>query len=422
MRFVLLCCWAVLLCVILACGGSGGGGGPINFNGISITPATFDLKPNETIQLTGIVDGTSQPVTWSVGIPGSGSVTQGGVYTAPGKSGTYIVTLALQSDPTKVASATAKVDSGYVVKITSPATAMGPDRDLQLTASVQGASDQSVTWSTTAGTISATGLFHSPTTLGDVTITATSKADTAKSATFVIKVANLVAIVNAGDTRQAIPRSTFDFDAIVLGETSDDVDWSASMGTIDANGVWTAANSGTGTATITATSKIDGTKKATSMVQVVANLKVRYRFEGKGDVVLALRPDKAPNHCANLVSLVNKKFYDGIFVHRWETGFVVQWGDPLTKTLPLDDPSIGTGGPGYTIPFEANDLLHAKYALGMARSTGMDTAGSQIYLCLEAQPSLDGNYVVFGSVDSGQSIVDALRKGDKVSAATVELP
>lgn len=421
MRLLSWICWAVLLCVLFACGGSGGSTGPITFKSIKISPDKFTLKPNGTIQLTGIVDGTSQPVKWRVGNLASGSVTQGGVYTAPVRSGNYFVFLSLESDPSKSAYAAATVDSGYVV-VVNGSSVVGPGRTTQLTASVTGAGDQSVTWTTSAGSISPTGLLTAPNTLGDVTVTATSVADIGKSTNFVITVSPLVEIVDATSTRRAIPRSSFDFDAKVLNTPSSEVDWTASSGTIDADGIWTANNSTLGNVTITATSRIDATKKATSTVNVVSNLNVRYNFEGRGSVVLALRPDKAPNHCANLVSLVNKKFYDTILIHRYEPGFVVQWGDPLTKTLPLSDPSIGTGGPGYTIPFEANDLLHTKYALGMARSTGMDTAGSQIYLCLEAAPGLDGNYVVFGSVASGETVVDTLRRGDKITTAVVELP
>ncbi|HLO99032.1 MAG TPA: hypothetical protein VK171_10595, partial [Fimbriimonas sp.] len=145
MRLLSLICWAVLLCVLLACGGSGGGTGPIKFNGIRISPDKFTLKPNETIQLTGIVDGTSQPVKWRVANLASGSITQGGVYTAPVKSGNYFVFISLESDPSKSAFATATVDSGYVVTVTGAPT-VGPGRTTQMSATITGAGDQRVTW------------------------------------------------------------------------------------------------------------------------------------------------------------------------------------------------------------------------------------------------------------------------------------
>jgi cyclophilin family peptidyl-prolyl cis-trans isomerase len=173
--------------------------------------------------------------------------------------------------------------------------------------------------------------------------------------------------------------------------------------------------------TVTGTLASDSTKSVSTEVNVQANLNVRFKFSTAGDIVFSLRPDKAPRHCANLVSLVNEKFYEGIKLHRREANFVVQWGCPFTKTLPLTDPSIGTGGPGYTINFEANDLKHLKYSLGMARSSSLDSAGSQIYVCLADLPSLDGNYVVFGDVIQGQSAVDAIAIGDTITSAQVEL-
>jgi cyclophilin family peptidyl-prolyl cis-trans isomerase len=56
----------------------------------------------------------------------------------------------------------------------------------------------------------------------------------------------------------------------------------------------------------------------------------------------------------------------------------------------------------------------------MARASGLDTAGSQVYITLAPQPSLDGNYVVFGSVVSGGDVVDALRRGDRIVSARVQ--
>ncbi|MER3496784.1 MAG: peptidylprolyl isomerase, partial [Armatimonadota bacterium] len=99
-------------------------------------------------------------------------------------------------------------------------------------------------------------------------------------------------------------------------------------------------------------------------------------IEGRGEIIVALHPSEAPNTCANFVSLINESFYDGIIFHRYEPGFVVQGGDPLTKTLPLTDPSIGTGGPGYTIPFESNNLRNEKYSLAMARAQDLNSGGS----------------------------------------------
>jgi cyclophilin family peptidyl-prolyl cis-trans isomerase len=156
----------------------------------------------------------------------------------------------------------------------------------------------------------------------------------------------------------------------------------------------------------------------------------------KGSITIELDAAKAPKTVANFVKLVSMGFYDGLRVHRVEAGFVVQAGDPLTKGLSgpelkaiLDrrqagapkstDPAIGTGGPGWTIPFEKNDLLHDRGVIAMARSQDPDSAGSQFYITLGPAHFLDGSYVVFGKVTQGMDVVDRLAVGDKIVSATV---
>jgi cyclophilin family peptidyl-prolyl cis-trans isomerase len=423
----LLVSFGLTICLLLGCGG-GGSTSVIEFKGIKIEPATIRVKPNESIQLTAVVDGSPQPIVWSVVGTDAGTATASGKYTAPKSSGTYGVKVSLKSDPTKSFTANAIVDSAYVVKISGPTSGpptVATGETVRLSATVQGASSNAVTWATDLGTISADGTLNAETlTLtspGEANVTATSTVDPGKKESIKVKVVPLVQVISGNSANNVIPASRIKFKALVRGEVSNQVTWSASSGTIATDGTWTAGST-LGNVTVTATSIERNTASATTQAVVHPNLNVRYRIENRGDVVLSLRPDKAPNHCANLVSLVNDKFYDGIILHRYEAGFVIQWGDPLTKTLPLSDPSIGTGGPGYTIDFEANDLLHTKYALGMARSTSLNSAGSQIYLCLDVLPSLDGNYVVFGLVTSGTDVVDALRRGDRISQATVEIP
>src|SRR5881227_4390053 len=77
-------------------------------------------------------------------------------------------------------------------------------------------------------------------------------------------------------------------------------------------------------------------------------------LEKGGEIVLEFFPQDAPRHVENFLALAKKGFYDGQRVHRVERGFVVQFGDPQTKTLPLDDARIGGGGPGYTLKAEFN--------------------------------------------------------------------
>lgn len=428
--YLRLVLFSLIVMVLTACGGGGGTVSTGAFKGISVTPASVSLKPNESFQFTAVVDGGEQAVVWSLpglGATSTGSFLEPGKYKAPISSGSYTVRASLSSDSAKYADATVNVDSGYVVNIGSSGgsnVAYGSTKSF--TATVTGASSNEVTWSAILGTVSASGVYTAPAApVGSETtdtITATSVADPGKKRTFTVNLAQPISIVNGGTVRYALPQSRLTFQALVAGvAATSGVNWSATSGSITSAGVWTADSSTVGNVTVTATLASDATKSVTTTINVQSNLNVRFKFQTAGDIVLSLRPDKAPRHCANLVSLVNEGFYDGIKLHRREENFVVQWGDPLTKILPLTDPSIGTGGPGYTINFEANDLKHLKYSLGMARSSSLDSAGSQIYICLKDLPSLDGNYVVFGSVASGESAIDIIQVGDTVQSATVEL-
>src|SRR2546422_11191708 len=78
-------------------------------------------------------------------------------------------------------------------------------------------------------------------------------------------------------------------------------------------------------------------------------------LEKGGQITLEFFPADAPKHVENFVKLVRAGFYDGQRFHRVEPGFVVQLGDPKSKTLPMDHPDMGTGGPGYTIKAESNN-------------------------------------------------------------------
>jgi len=137
----------------------------------------------------------------------------------------------------------------------------------------------------------------------------------------------------------------------------------------------------------------------------------------KGDVTLEFWPGDAPNHVKNF--LVRKGFYDGQRVHRVEPGFVVQFGDPQSKTLPMTDPRIGTGGPGYTIKGEFNKRPFDRGVLGMARTQDPDSAGSQIYIMLGPAHFLNNQYTAFGRVTKGMDVVDKIKVGDRIKSIKV---
>lgn len=142
-------------------------------------------------------------------------------------------------------------------------------------------------------------------------------------------------------------------------------------------------------------------------------------LEKGGEIVLEFWPQDAPKHVENFVKLVNEKFYDGQRVHRVEPKFVVQFGDPQSKTLPLDDPKMGSGGPGYTIKAEFNKRPFERGVLGMARTNEPDTAGSQVYIMLGPAEFLNGKYTAFGRVVTGMGVVDQIRVGDRIKSIKI---
>ena len=130
-----------------------------------------------------------------------------------------------------------------------------------------------------------------------------------------------------------------------------------------------------------------------------------------GSFAVELDALAAPMAAWNFADLAGKKFFDGLTVHRVVPNFVVQDGDPRGD---------GFGGPGYSIRDEFNPLPFAAGVLGMA-SDGKDTAGSQWFITLSAQPHLDGRYTSFGRVTQGlRQIVSQMRPGDTVVSIRVD--
>jgi peptidyl-prolyl cis-trans isomerase B (cyclophilin B) len=137
-----------------------------------------------------------------------------------------------------------------------------------------------------------------------------------------------------------------------------------------------------------------------------------------GQITLELFPADAPRHAENFVKLARQGFYDGQRFHRVED-WVVQAGDPQSKTLPMDDERMGTGDPGFKIKAEFNRRPHERGALGMARGDDPDSAGSQFYITKKPARGLDGQYTVFGRVVSGMELVDALKVGDRITSIRI---
>jgi peptidyl-prolyl cis-trans isomerase B (cyclophilin B) len=132
----------------------------------------------------------------------------------------------------------------------------------------------------------------------------------------------------------------------------------------------------------------------------------------RGNIVLELYPEHAPNTVNNFVFLAQQGFYDGVTFHRVIANFMIQGGDPT---------GTGRGGPGYRFQdeFAGNPLRHDTGVISMANA-GPNTNGSQFFITHSPQPHLDGRHTVFGKVVEGQNVVDAIRQGDTMIKVTVQ--
>ena len=142
-------------------------------------------------------------------------------------------------------------------------------------------------------------------------------------------------------------------------------------------------------------------------------------MESGGQITLEFWPDVAPNHVKNFTELAGKGFYDKQRVHRVEPKFVVQFGDPQSKTLPMDDPKMGTAGSGKNIKAEFNNKPFDRGVLGMARTNDPDSASSQIYIMLGDAHFLNGKYTAFGKVTKGMDVADKIKVGDRITSIKV---
>ena len=125
-----------------------------------------------------------------------------------------------------------------------------------------------------------------------------------------------------------------------------------------------------------------------------------------GNIELKFFPDVAPNHVNNFIELAKKGFYDGTTFHRVIPGFMIQGGDPNSKSP--DKSTHGMGGPGYTVKAEFSDKPHKRGILSMARSADPNSAGSQFFICVADAPFLNKQYTVFGEVVKGMDAVDKI--------------
>ena len=140
----------------------------------------------------------------------------------------------------------------------------------------------------------------------------------------------------------------------------------------------------------------------------------------KGAMTVELYENEAPGTVANFIKLSKQGYYNGLAFHRVIPSFVIQGGCPYS--VDMNDPRVGTGGPGYTIKCELDGekQYHDRGVLSMAHS-GRNTGGSQFFICHNRQNTkhLDGNHTCFGKVTDGIDIVDAISPGDVIKSIEI---
>jgi peptidylprolyl isomerase len=123
-----------------------------------------------------------------------------------------------------------------------------------------------------------------------------------------------------------------------------------------------------------------------------------------GEVTIALRPDLAPQHVAQIKALTREGFYDGVVFHRVIEGFMAQTGDPT---------GTGMGGSERPdLPAEFTDTPFVRGTIGMARAQDPNSANSQFFIMFDEGSFLNGQYTVVGEVVQGMEAVDALARGE----------
>lgn len=273
---------------------------------VSVNPASMHVAPAAQQQFAATVVGTgNQVVTWTLSGPGCsglacGQITGTGLYTAPKNipnPNAVTVTAVSVPYPSASGAATVYVGAGSPVVVTvSPSSAsVVVGQTQQFNSQVTGTSNTAVTWSVggigcsgvSCGTVSQSGLYTAPPTQptpSSVNVTATSQADSTRSASAVVTITPNVVVSVAPSTAQVTTGQQKQFTATVTGSNNTNVTWSLggsgcsgkACGAISTSGMYTAPSSvpNPPTVTVTATAQADPSKHATATVTVLAPIAV----------------------------------------------------------------------------------------------------------------------------------------------------
>ena len=131
----------------------------------------------------------------------------------------------------------------------------------------------------------------------------------------------------------------------------------------------------------------------------------------RGDMTIEMFEDHAPNTVANMISLIEKGYYDGLNFHRVISDFMIQGGCPQ---------GTGTGGPGYKFDDECTSgCRHDSAGILSMANAGPRTNGSQFFITHGPTPHLDGKHTVFGKVTEGLDVVHEIKQGDVMEKVVV---
>jgi cyclophilin family peptidyl-prolyl cis-trans isomerase len=158
---------------------------------------------------------------------------------------------------------------------------------------------------------------------------------------------------------------------------------------------------------------------------------VVFEVEGRGKFVVEIRKDQAPQLSAHFLGLVRRGFYNRLLFHRKVDNFVIQAGDPKSRSWTPErarskpgpmggTEGMGDGGSGKNVPYEINDLTHEKHTIGMALEAPMSNTGdSQFFINLKDNFRLNGLYCVFGRVTEGEEVVESVQRGDRITSVKI---
>jgi cyclophilin family peptidyl-prolyl cis-trans isomerase len=156
-----------------------------------------------------------------------------------------------------------------------------------------------------------------------------------------------------------------------------------------------------------------GTKQYSSAPPMLIDKSKQYTATVKmakgGEFVIQLYADKAPITVNSFVFLARQGYFDGVTFHRVIEGFMAQGGDPT---------GTGSGGPGYQFVNENSDLTFDKAGVVAMANAGKDTNGSQFFITFAPQPTLNGDYTIFGQVTSGMDVVNGITRRDPTQNPT----